>query len=936
MTILGKAMPATRTKKERLLLAFLALHVGTAVSRDRLASALWPESSESQGLANLRRSLANLRQALGEASHSLSCGVGPVRLSSEDVTVDVHEFDRLIERKTTKDLRQAISLYRGPFLPESREDWATSERLARVAMCSGAIRELVQRLPTPEASHYLNLAMTLDPLNEEALRQLMSTLARGGDSSRALEVYHAHEAMVRRMYGWTLSSETTALFDRIRSDSLSPRRPAEAVKSDLILGRSNELVRLKTLLRSGRFLSIVGPPGVGKSRLARALVEDVVQEFANGFLRLDLEAEHLDVDLYALACEQWSLEGTADPRDRVRECLALGEVLVWIEGVELLPPTLGPFLEELANSSARAQFLTTGWQPIGLPGEQVLVVEPLAVGGDLSEDTGPSDAAQLFASRARVVWPGFALTRESAPKVERLCRSLEGLPLAIELAAGWTNTLPIDEICDLFEGPRGPDVISTESLAQRKRSLGDSIDVVIDTLSRDEFALMCAAGAFHDGCTLHALRSLLDLPEANFAMALRQTVSRSLLVFDGTPKRYRLLKVVRDRCYSRFLTDEREGWIDAAGNYLWRLVEDGLRNGDTLFDNYADDWLLAERENFRFQVDRWKTLDSYRSVVAEFAMVAYQVWHAPDVTAWLNRFPEGHVFPGDCEPFIRYMIAIFALWQGHPDCRKLLEESVSRCHAAGAHLWEAASWSGLSVLAEQAGDYAGQARCEQRVQQALAPLNLRYYPEHSKGIQWTREWMCGDADGEKRLLNQLQEGNIQGDWRKRYASLRGLGSLAFESGDFQMMSAWSQELAAIGERHAKHEFTHVLRWQTISATACGDYKAAKEFAERAVQVARQRQTRDREAGACLLLADIAEKQADWAEADRQLALAGHIYESTSVHRALCICVIRRAEIARNQGRYNDFRRMAVWAKSLYSTRNFVLAERYRQALESMC
>ena len=218
-------MPVTRTKKERLLLAFLALHAGSAVSRDRLASALWPESTESQGLANLRRSLVNLRQALGVASRCISKGAGPVLLSLEETYVDVHEFDRLLGSKNTKDLRQGISLYRGPLLPESHEEWAASERLARVASCTQAICELVQSLPMPEASHYLNLAITLDPLNEELLRQLMGTLARGGDAGRALEAYRGHEAVVRRMYGWALSSETTALFDRIRSDSLSTRRP---------------------------------------------------------------------------------------------------------------------------------------------------------------------------------------------------------------------------------------------------------------------------------------------------------------------------------------------------------------------------------------------------------------------------------------------------------------------------------------------------------------------------------------------------------------------------------------------------------------------------------------------------------------------------------------------------------------------------------------
>ena len=928
-------MPPTRTKKERFLLAYLAIHAGTPVYRDRLASALWPDSTESQALANLRRSLVNLRSVLGSAGECLSLGAGPVQLNRDGVYVDVLEFDRLVERGTPKDLKQAISLYRGPFLPECRDEWAVSERLDRVATCTKAIHELVKGLPTLEATHYLSLAITIEPLNEEALRQLMSTYARFGDTDRALEQYRNQEATLRAQFGWIPSPETTALYDRIRSDSLQPRRTSDRRAPDRIFGRANELAKLKTSLRIDQVISIVGPPGVGKSRLARALVEEVTHDFADGFLRIDLEGESLERDINEFLCSKWSLEGTTPPRDRIREFLARREVLLWVDGAELLPADVGRELADIAYSCHRAQVLITSWQPLGLPGEQVFRLEPLGLRTDPLENLQPSDSAQLFEHRARIVWPSFTLTRESTPIVERLCSLLDGLPLAIELAATWTNTLPLEDICAMFEGSQGQESISTGSETMRRRSLGTAIDIVIETLNESEFAILCAVNAFPDGCSIHALRSILSIPEGELLSAVRQTVSRSLLTYDGPSKRYRLLRAVKDRCSYRQSLDGLHSWIDRAGSYLWGLVEAGLNNGDTLFDNYADDWLLAERENYRYFVERWKSTDLYRSIVTEFAMVAYQVWHASDVALWLGRFRPDFEFPGDSEPFVRYVIAIFALWQGHSESRRLLEESAERCRKSGASLWEAASWSGLSALAEYGSHYLEQARLEQIVQNVLEPLNLKYYPEHSKALQASREYVCGMDEGLVKLQTQLEEGTREGDWRKRYASLRGLGGIAFERKEYEKLSIWGIELAVLSEKYAKHELTNTLRWQVIAAIGCGDYAAAKGFAEKSVQVARQRQTHDRQGTARMLLAEVAEKLEDWDEADRQLTLAGQIFESISVDRALCVCVIRRAIIARNLGRRDEFRRLAIWAKSLQATRNFVLLAPYKQLLEEM-
>ena len=937
----GSVLTRTRSRTERHLLALLTLQNGSAMSRDLAGALLWPDSTSSQRLGNLRRSLVNLRHVLESEGKRLSLGAGDLIFDLDGAFVDVLEFDRLVTGAEPEGLKRGISIYRGALLAEWDTEWAVAERLARISACAAAIQKLVQCLPPAEAIHYLRHAVAIDPTGQWALRELMSLLAKSGDPQGALDAYHSHDLKLRRQFGWGVPPETTALFDRIRTagqqlPGASPKQTGESPDAtSRLMGREVELQALHAALHSSRLVTLTGPPGVGKTRLAYELVQVARHEFREGLLHVPMQDGGVATDLFEILCQLWTLDGAAGPATAVRNFLSGREVLVWIDGIEHLTARFCEEVAQIRQAGPGVHCLLTSWQATDLPGEKHIAIGPLQTSKEGESAEVASESALFFEDRARRVSPTFSLTSSNLAEVESLCRELEGLPLAVEIAAAWISTLTLKNICETFVrfGAIGEPL--ERVIPNRRRSLRAALDSSIEGLTGAERRILHTISAFPDGCTADAILSVTELEIGSLAPVLHGVVAKSLVVFEPMRGRYRMLKVIRDHCLARLSDADKEmAWL-AAGDYMWKLVSEGLSDGDTLFDDYADRWLLSERENFRFFTEWWRNRDMTRSVTSEFAMVAYQVWQPPDVRTWMARFSQPEEFPPQTEPFVRYMIGIFAVWQRHPQCRDLLDTAVATARAANLPLWEAASFTGLSVLAQNDGNYSETARLEREVQRAATDAGLVYYAEHSRGIQAAYECLGGDGEAMTRLWDQLHRGNLENDWRIRYASLRALAFVAFSKKDYDALSSWSRELVAIGREHSPHELTHIIRWQIIAAIECGDFASAREWGEQSIAISLERKSHDREAGTRLLLADLAEHQQNVPEAERQLILAGQIYESISDYRQFSICLIRRAGLAEQNKQREEFVRLVRWAKALADTKGFLFSEPYSGILSGM-
>jgi predicted ATPase/class 3 adenylate cyclase/DNA-binding SARP family transcriptional activator len=233
----GAPLPNLRTRKGQWLLALLVLRAGREVERDWLSGQLWPESPESQTRANLRRSLTDLRQALGpEADRLHSPSARTLRLALEGAAVDVLAFDAALARGDADSLAEAVALYRGPLLEGCAEEWVIPERQQREQAYLAALERLaslaLERRGLPAAEPFVRRAVTTDPLRESAHRLLMQTLAARGQYGQAVQVYRDLRLRLHQELNAEPDAETTALFQQLRAEGRA--------KADGVTGRGGD------------------------------------------------------------------------------------------------------------------------------------------------------------------------------------------------------------------------------------------------------------------------------------------------------------------------------------------------------------------------------------------------------------------------------------------------------------------------------------------------------------------------------------------------------------------------------------------------------------------------------------------------------------------------------------------------------------------------
>jgi predicted ATPase/DNA-binding SARP family transcriptional activator len=631
----GLPLPRLRSQKGAWILALLALRSGREVSRSWLAGTLWPESDESQALANLRLSLSDLRRALGgEAKrlHSPSRALLALDLSGADA--DAAEFDRSMRAGDADSLERAVGLYRGPLLEGCDEEWIYQERAAREREYREALERLTagarEREDWASAREWAVRWAEADPLNEGAFRSLMEAHAALGRYADAVHAYRRLRETLLQELRVEPSAETRRLFDVLREEgrtrsALSPRPASSPVVSPSIpssdpaapsfspsesfsepeapalrgfvprlssfVGREKEIEEIRRILGFSRLTTLVGAGGCGKTRLALRIAETVAPDYGEGAAFVDL-APITDPHLIPVAAA--SALGIAEEagrplpetlQDRLREA----SLLMVLDNCEHLIEGAAVFAERLLSESSRLRILATSRERLRIEGERAYRVPSLSLPGpdETSEAALTREAPRLFMERAAAADAAFQLTRENGRAILRICRQLDGIPLAIELAAARTGVLSAEEIADRLESGLLPLSGGGRTVLPRQRTLRATIDWSYDLLAEPEKALFRRLSAFVGGWTLDSAEAVAsggDLREGEALDALAELAEKSLAVAEAESgkTRHRFSEPIRQAARELLIESGEEEAVRARhfGYFLALAEEAEARMGE--------------------------------------------------------------------------------------------------------------------------------------------------------------------------------------------------------------------------------------------------------------------------------------------------------------------------------------------------------------------
>jgi predicted ATPase/DNA-binding SARP family transcriptional activator len=723
--------------RQRALLALLLLEPGRPVPAERIADELWNGDPPAGASTTVRSYVSRLRAALGSAD-AVHGGPEGYAVQAEPELVDSVRFEQLtrqgeeaLERGAVtlaaERLCEALALWRGrPFggLADEGTLRLEAERLEALRMHAFELRieadlslgrdaEIVDELERLVEEH---------PYRERFWHQLMLALYRAERQADALAAFARARTILDEELGLEPGEELRRLEQAILRHEVPPAEPPEQrhnlpASVTSFVGRETELAEIEEMLRESRLVTLTGVGGAGKTRLALEVAARALPSFPGGAFFCDLSTlfEPGLVPRQVARALDLPQEGEAGIEDVLVQELGESALLLVLDNCEHLLEACAALVQRLLTSCPDLQVLATSREPLGLGGEADYAVPPLSLPTEEAglEELLRSEAVALFLARAREARPRLAEDDATVANAARIARDLDGLPLALELAAARAKALSLEEIAGRLRD-RFRFLVSWRRLsAARHRTLREAMDWSYELLSAQEQWLLNQLSVFAGGFTLDAVGHVcLDGDEERALELLPRLVDASLVIAEERhgEMRYRLLETVREYGAEHLA---ESGDADAArrahAEWCLRLAEEAEPELTGERQTTWFDVLERERDNVRAALSH---LDGAGEpeLRLRLTVALTRFWYVRGYLGEGRRWLElAHAETGEAEPALRRRAltagASFALLQGdYAVATELAEESLDVAWATDEPRFVANALSNLGAVVLAAGD----------------------------------------------------------------------------------------------------------------------------------------------------------------------------------------------------------------------------------------
>ncbi|MFL5805417.1 MAG: ATP-binding protein [Roseiflexaceae bacterium] len=838
--------PPLDSPRLQALLAHLLLQRDAPHARAHLAFQLWPDTTESQAHANLRTLLHRLRQALPDADRLLHIDAQTVQWRGDAPdTLDVADFERSLAQAAAAEqvgdhgtarasFIEAVERYHGDLLPGWYDDWVLLEReRLRQAFLAGLEKLVVLLEQTNEYGAAIGYAQRLlrhDPLHEATYQHLMRLHTLSGDRASAVRVYRTCATVLERELGVEPSPATHESYERVRHMEAQPAAPASSPTSlaagdrrhnlpialTSFIGRARERAEVQRLLAITRLLTLTGAGGCGKTRLALAVANELVADYPDGVWLVELGAL-ADPTLVPQAVA--AVLGVREELQRPLTSALIGvlqprKLLLLLDNCEHLVEGCAQLATTLLGACPYLRILATSREALGVAGETTWLVPSLSLPQHQQlprlVELMPSEAVELFVERAAAALPIFTLTPENAPDVVQVCQRLDGIPLAIELAAARVKVLPVTQIAARLDACFRLLTGGGRTAVPRHQSLRATIDWSYALLAELEQVVLRRLAAFAGGWTLEAAEVVCaggEVASDDVLDLLAHLVDKSLVVVEPQASgaaRYRLLETVRQYGWER-LHEAGEATIIRRqhAHFFLSLAE---RTEPRLYGSEQVAWLdLLEQEhaNLRAALD-WLLEGDDPEAGLQLAVRLGRFWHVhchlSEGRRWLDAALTRSSRPAaavraealEWDALLAWEQADFVMAKAYyAECLTLYREMANQ-HGIAAGL------RGLGMVASMQG-----ASTEAT---ALFEQSLALYRElgDQRGMGETLSRLAlerlfqQDYAGARPLFEEsLDVMRQQGDTRGSAFALGALGAVVMEMGDLAHARALYEESLAL-------------------------------------------------------------------------------------------------------------------------------------------